>query len=98
MVDIEDIPIIGRVLSYGALALDIGLQSGEFVLSLLDAVLSIALGSPETVVSLVLTLNRLSDMVEWLPTALIQQVVTVALVALLVKRILDYLGKAVDKA
>jgi len=83
MVELEDVPLIGRIAALGGATFDVLLHSGDLVVGLVVMVV----GSPDVLVSVLSVLRRFADGIAWLPGGLLEDVVTVLLVALLVQSI-----------
>lgn len=80
---LSDLPVVGRVAALGGLVGDLLLNGGDLVVSLGFVLVT---HIPEAT-SLLLTLNRLAGRLEWVPTAFVEDLLTVALVVLLVYRL-----------
>ena len=98
MADLEDIPVVGKLVAVLAGATDLVLYSGDLIMGLLVGLVDVVLGSPELLLPIVSMLNRLASRFAWLPPDLVETVLTVVLVALVVKYIGDILSKASENA
>jgi hypothetical protein len=94
--DVSDIPVVGRLVAAGGILGDLILHSGELVAFLVVFIVEGVLGSPELLVGLLTTLNRLASRVQWLPADLINQAMTAGLIALLVVYVGRYLDRLTD--
>lgn len=91
MVDVSEIPVVGRVLASILMAGDWLVSGGEFILELITLVVTLLLGRPELIVGLLTSINRLTDRLG-ISAQLIDAAMTVALVAMVVV----YVGKYID--
>lgn len=82
----------------GLLSLDWLFHGGELVFALVGAIVQTILGSPELVVAFVTSLNRLADLVSFIPKDAVNQALTVALVAMTALYAIRFLGKVGDNS
>lgn len=80
MIDLRDVPVLGRFAIATGGVLDLVLHSGEFVFVVVDFLLA----NLELVFPIVRTLESLANRVPWLPESVFQGIVTAGLFALLV--------------
>lgn len=80
---LSDWPVVGRLAALGGVVGDLLLNGGELLVSLGFVLVT---HIPEAA-SLLITLNRLAGRVEWVPTDLVGDLLTAALVVLLVYRL-----------
>lgn len=75
--DLSDLPGVGAFATLGVVAVELLLHFGDLVAVLLFS-------NVDLVVSVLITLDRLADRVDWLPNSAIESLLLVALTALLV--------------
>ena len=76
--DIDDVPVLGSVVTVLAAGGDLLLNGGEVIFSLV----AFALASPDMWVTALFYLERLAGLVAWIPGAVIDQLLVVGLVLL----------------
>jgi hypothetical protein len=81
MVNLRDIPIVGSIIGLGASALDLLLNGGALLFSVIDGLLIAIIGSPASLVSLLSVVERLASRIG-LPTGIIETLLTLALTVL----------------
>lgn len=86
--DLEDVPILGAVIGSGGVLLDLILNSGELVLSLLAVVVM----DPGALLGIVSTLNRLAPRLDFLPEGVLGEVATALLVAVFVMSVVRFIN------
>lgn len=86
---VREIPVVGKLVGLASLLLDLLLNSGELVI----AIVWVAIENIEIVLSLVITLQRLSENVPWLPDDVVQQVA----IAMFAMMLVVYLGRLLGK-
>lgn len=97
MGDVSDIPVVGRVLASGFVAVDVLLHGGTYVLEIGGAIFAVVLGRPELLVGALGTLERLADRIPFVPVDLVNSAFTVALVAMFVVYVLRFGGHIKSK-
>lgn len=90
MTDLENIPVVGKILTVGGALSDMVLNSGEF----LFALAWIAIENVEVVLSIVVTVQRLSKTIPWLPAEAAQKAATAMFAAMLI----IYIGRLTKQA
>lgn len=90
--DLSEAPVVGRVAGAAVALLDLLLHGGEFLALVVTFVVDGLLGQPELLVSMLLTLYRLGDRIAFLPADVVDQLLTAALVALLVIYLVRWAG------
>ena len=93
---LRDIPILGRLIGVIGVGVDLLFHGGETILALVGAVMQIVLTSPESIVSVVMTLNRLENYAGWLPEDLVNNLMTAVLVIALAVSVVRILEKAAE--
>jgi hypothetical protein len=88
MGDLRDLPVVGEVVAVFGIGLDLLLNSGEIVLSLIPMLLANLI----SVLPLVTTLDSLGEQLAWLPTVP-NWLTTLALAALLTTSLLRLIKK-----
>lgn len=83
MIDVEDVPVVGQLVTALGGLLDLLVNSGDMVFVVLDFVIA----NLEMLLPFARTLESLAQRLPWLPAAPLEQVVTVILIALLVVQI-----------
>lgn len=87
--DVTELPIVGRFATAFLALLDVVLHGGEFIVLIVWFIVDGLLGSPELLVSILITLQRLGERIPYIPAGWVDTILTAALVALLVV----YLGR-----
>lgn len=90
MVDLSDIPILGRIAVAGAGVADVLLHSGAYLVEVLSLIVATLLGRPELIAGMLSTLNRLADRIPFLPADVIDKMLTIALVAMFVLYVIRF--------
>lgn len=98
MVDLESLPIVGKVFATGGVVLDVVLHSGQTIVHLVAALFEVLLGSPELAVAVLSLTHRLNGMFDVLPVTPMQLKMALAgaLLVLLAKHLTEF-ASAVDK-
>lgn len=76
---LDDLPVVGQLLAVGTALLDLFANGGELVLALF----TFLLGHMGLLFPFVTTLDKLAPRIGWVPPGVLDQVVTVVLVAML---------------
>jgi len=98
MVNIEDWPLVGKLVTAGTLALDQLIHGGSVIFDVVIGTVLVAVGQPEMLIGLFSVLNRLTGVFGFLPTNLLQMGVKVLLVALAVTYLARLTKKATQKS
>lgn len=77
--DIDDVPVLGSVVTVFAAGGDLLLNGGEIIFSLV----AFALASPDLWVTALFYLDRLAGMLAWIPEGVVDQLLVVGLVLLI---------------
>lgn len=97
MGDIEDLPVVGRVVGVLTVLVDVVLNSGDLVVAGVVGLAHVALGNVDLLLPLMSTLSRLSDTIAWLPADAVETAFTVVLVAALASYAARFLGAALGR-
>lgn len=100
MGDLRDIPVIGRVVAWGLLTVDLLLSGGDMVVSLLLAVLETVIGSPALAFGLLSGFNRVGKHLAFLPAGLsdvLQQVLVIGAIVVFLYRIAQFKQHVTEK-
>ena len=98
MVELEDWPLIGKLVTAGTLAADTLIHGSSVVLDLVVGTILVAAGQPEMLIGLFSVLNRLTGVFAFLPADLLQTGVKALLVALAVMYLARLSKKATQKS
>lgn len=90
MDSLRDVPVVGTVLGAGSALVDVVLNGGEFILLVLMWLVDAVLGHPDILLTILFQLDKLGGRVPWVPGGIVDQILTVLLVASLVLTVLKY--------
>ncbi len=88
----EDLPVVGPLFASGFAAGDFILHGGTYVLELVGGVTAVLFGRPELLVGLLGTLDRLAGRLPFVPAGFVDDLLTVALVAMFGIYTIRFLG------
>jgi hypothetical protein len=82
--ELEDLPIVGRLVTVLAFAGDLLVNSGDLLVALVFGLGEALITNIDTVVPLLSTVDRLAERLAWIPAGLVEDLLLVGLVALTV--------------
>ena len=82
--DVREIPVVGQLAGALLALVDLLIHGGELLALLVTILVDGLLGQPELLVSLLITLQRLGERIPLLPAGAVDNLLTAALIGLLV--------------
>lgn len=88
--DLSDLPFVGKFIAAGGALLDIAFHGGDFLVAIVFGII----GQPEILASILITLDRLADRIDLIPSGIVSDLLSIVLVMVLVV----YLGRLFEGA